>query len=81
MLSFTFLYLIYYGPPPPPPLPSFITPSILLGRLIFILICFYLVHYIQFNLACQEWKRTLVGTIHNIGMLVSLPIMGYISDR
>ncbi|KAI8422034.1 hypothetical protein MSG28_009933 [Choristoneura fumiferana] len=35
----------------------------------------------NFNLACQEWKRTLVGTVHNIGMLVSLPILGYISDR
>lgn len=35
----------------------------------------------EFNLACQDWKRTLVGTIHNIGMLVSLPILGYISDR
>ncbi|KAJ0183566.1 hypothetical protein K1T71_001542 [Dendrolimus kikuchii] len=35
----------------------------------------------EFNLACQDWKRTLVGTIHNIGMLVSLPIIGYISDR
>ncbi|XP_063826951.1 organic cation transporter protein-like [Ostrinia nubilalis] len=35
----------------------------------------------EFNLACQDWKRTLVGTIHNIGMLVSLPIFGYISDR
>ncbi|CAH2084349.1 unnamed protein product [Euphydryas editha] len=35
----------------------------------------------EFNLACQDWKRTLVGTIHNIGMLVSLPILGYVSDR
>ncbi|XP_032516723.2 organic cation transporter protein-like isoform X2 [Danaus plexippus] len=35
----------------------------------------------EFNLACQDWKRTLVGTIHNIGMLVSLPIFGFISDR
>ncbi|XP_046978177.1 organic cation transporter protein-like [Vanessa cardui] len=35
----------------------------------------------EFNLACQDWKRTLVGTIHNLGMLVSLPILGYISDR
>ncbi|KAL0830928.1 hypothetical protein ABMA28_003009 [Loxostege sticticalis] len=35
----------------------------------------------EFNLACQDWKRTLVGTIHNIGMLISLPIFGYISDR
>ncbi|XP_022121647.2 solute carrier family 22 member 6 [Pieris rapae] len=35
----------------------------------------------EFDLGCQEWKRTLVGTIHNVGMLVSLPIMGYVSDR
>ncbi|CAH2047609.1 unnamed protein product, partial [Iphiclides podalirius] len=35
----------------------------------------------EFNLACQEGKRTLVGTVHNVGMLVSLPIMGYISDK
>ncbi|XP_045769128.1 organic cation transporter protein-like isoform X1 [Maniola jurtina] len=35
----------------------------------------------EFDMACQEWKRTLVGTIHNVGMLVSLPIIGYISDR
>ncbi|CAG9562498.1 unnamed protein product [Danaus chrysippus] len=35
----------------------------------------------EFSLACQEWKRTLVGTVHNVGMLVSLPIMGYVSDR
>lgn len=35
----------------------------------------------QFDLACQEWKRSLVGTVHNVGMLISLPIMGYVSDR
>ncbi|KAI5633335.1 major facilitator superfamily domain-containing protein [Phthorimaea operculella] len=35
----------------------------------------------EFGLACQEWKRSLVGTFHNIGMLISLPIMGYVSDR
>ncbi|VVC91063.1 unnamed protein product, partial [Leptidea sinapis] len=35
----------------------------------------------EFDLACQEWKRTLVGTTHNVGMLVSLPIMGYVSDK
>ncbi|XP_013173643.1 PREDICTED: organic cation transporter protein-like [Papilio xuthus] len=35
----------------------------------------------EFNLACQEGKRALVGTVHNVGMLVSLPIMGYISDK
>ncbi|XP_026319077.1 solute carrier family 22 member 7-like isoform X2 [Hyposmocoma kahamanoa] len=35
----------------------------------------------EFDLACQEWKRSLVGTVHNVGMLISLPIMGYVSDR
>ncbi|XP_028161581.1 organic cation transporter protein-like [Ostrinia furnacalis] len=35
----------------------------------------------EFDLACQEWKRSLVGTIHNIGMLISMPIMGFVSDR
>ncbi|XP_072932973.1 solute carrier family 22 member 6-like [Epargyreus clarus] len=35
----------------------------------------------EFDLACEEWKRTLVGTVHNVGMLISLPIMGYVSDR
>ncbi|CAH2084363.1 unnamed protein product [Euphydryas editha] len=35
----------------------------------------------EFELACQEWKRTLVGTVHNLGVLLSMPIMGFISDR
>ncbi|KAL4709585.1 hypothetical protein ACJJTC_007316 [Scirpophaga incertulas] len=35
----------------------------------------------EFDLACQEWKRSLVGTIHNVGMLISLPILGFISDK
>ncbi|XP_052741136.1 organic cation transporter protein-like [Bicyclus anynana] len=35
----------------------------------------------QFNLACHEWKRTLVGTVHNLGVLISMPLMGYVSDR
>ncbi|KAM3955703.1 organic cation transporter protein [Aphomia sociella] len=35
----------------------------------------------EFNLGCQEWKRSLVGTIHNVGMLISLPIIGFVSDR
>lgn len=33
-----------------------------------------------FNLACQEWKRTLVGTMHSAGMFVALPLTGYVSD-
>ncbi|XP_034829484.1 organic cation transporter protein-like [Maniola hyperantus] len=35
----------------------------------------------EFDLACHEWKRTLVGTVHNLGVLISMPLMGYISDR
>nr|XP_026496253.1 organic cation transporter protein-like [Vanessa tameamea] len=35
----------------------------------------------EFGLACQEWKRTLVGTIHNLGVLISMPLMGFVSDR
>ncbi|XP_032516754.2 organic cation transporter protein-like isoform X1 [Danaus plexippus] len=34
----------------------------------------------EFDLACQEWKRTLVGTIHNLGVLVAMPLMGFVSD-
>lgn len=37
--------------------------------------------YFQFDLACQEGKRSLVGTMHNIGMLISMPIMGFVSDK
>lgn len=36
---------------------------------------------LQFDLGCQELQRSLVGTAHNVGMLVSLPIMGHVSDR
>ncbi|KAJ0175269.1 hypothetical protein K1T71_009410 [Dendrolimus kikuchii] len=35
----------------------------------------------DFNLACQEWKRALVGTIHNTGMFVAMLFTGAISDR
>ncbi|KAI8422032.1 hypothetical protein MSG28_009932 [Choristoneura fumiferana] len=35
----------------------------------------------EFDLGCQEMRRSLVGTAHNVGMLVSLPIMGHVSDR
>ncbi|XP_028043524.1 organic cation transporter protein-like [Bombyx mandarina] len=36
---------------------------------------------VEFDLACKEWMRSLVGTIHCVGMLISLPIIGFISDR
>ncbi|CAH1636283.1 unnamed protein product [Spodoptera littoralis] len=34
----------------------------------------------EFDLACQEWLRTLVGTIHVAGVFGSLPVTAYISD-
>ncbi|CAH0675737.1 unnamed protein product [Chilo suppressalis] len=34
----------------------------------------------EFDLACQEWKRTLVGTIHSVGLFAALPFASYISD-
>ncbi|XP_063534524.1 organic cation transporter protein-like isoform X1 [Cydia strobilella] len=34
----------------------------------------------EFDLACQEWKRTLVGTIHSAGLFAALPLTGYVSD-
>ncbi|GBP52827.1 Solute carrier family 22 member 1 [Eumeta japonica] len=35
----------------------------------------------QFNLGCQEWKRALVGTVHNTGMFTAMLFTGAISDR
>ncbi|CAH2049543.1 unnamed protein product, partial [Iphiclides podalirius] len=35
----------------------------------------------DFNLGCQNWKRTLIGTIHNSGLFISLPLTGIVSDR
>ncbi|XP_063368145.1 solute carrier family 22 member 1-like isoform X1 [Cydia amplana] len=35
----------------------------------------------EFDLACQEWKRALVGTVHNSGMFAAMLFTGTISDR
>lgn len=35
----------------------------------------------DFNLGCKNWKRTLVGTFHNSGLFISLPLTGIISDK
>ncbi|XP_045534008.1 solute carrier family 22 member 1 [Papilio machaon] len=35
----------------------------------------------EFQLANQEWKRTLVGTVHSFGYMVGLLIVGPLSDR
>ncbi|XP_065346892.1 organic cation transporter protein-like isoform X2 [Cloeon dipterum] len=37
----------------------------------------------EFSLMCpeNEWKLALVGTLNNLGVLIGLPISGFISDR
>ncbi|CAH2084356.1 unnamed protein product [Euphydryas editha] len=35
----------------------------------------------DYGLACDEWRRTLIGSIRTIGTLTALPITGYISDH
>ncbi|XP_050342010.1 organic cation transporter protein-like isoform X2 [Nymphalis io] len=34
-----------------------------------------------FQLACHEWKRTLVGTVHSFGYMCGLLLVGPMSDR
>ncbi|XP_075972558.1 organic cation transporter protein-like [Anticarsia gemmatalis] len=35
----------------------------------------------EFGLACQDWKRTLVGTVHSLAYMVGLIFVGPLSDR
>ncbi|XP_026318949.1 organic cation transporter protein-like [Hyposmocoma kahamanoa] len=35
----------------------------------------------ELNLGCQSWKATLVGSIHNAGMIASMMFAGWISDK
>ncbi|KAI8422052.1 hypothetical protein MSG28_009951 [Choristoneura fumiferana] len=35
----------------------------------------------DFDLGCQEWLRTLAGTLSKVGSLFVLPVTGYISDK
>ncbi|XP_050348948.1 organic cation transporter protein-like [Nymphalis io] len=35
----------------------------------------------EFKLACDEWRRTLVGSMRTLGTLAALPLIGFISDR
>ncbi|XP_026745429.1 organic cation transporter protein-like isoform X2 [Trichoplusia ni] len=35
----------------------------------------------DFDLGCQDWKRALVGTVHSIGYMLGLLILGPISDK
>ncbi|XP_072944771.1 organic cation transporter protein-like [Epargyreus clarus] len=35
----------------------------------------------ELNLACQPWKASLIGTVHNLGMMLTMPMGGWLSDR
>ncbi|XP_045449924.1 organic cation transporter protein-like [Melitaea cinxia] len=35
----------------------------------------------DFGMACDEWRRSQIGSIRTIGTLLVLPITGYVSDR
>ncbi|CAH2982655.1 unnamed protein product [Chilo suppressalis] len=35
----------------------------------------------ELNLGCQSWKTSLVGSIHNAGMIVSMMFAGWIADK
>lgn len=35
----------------------------------------------EFDLGCQNWKRSLVGTVHNAGFFIAIPLTGLISDK
>ncbi|CAK1555048.1 unnamed protein product [Leptosia nina] len=36
--------------------------------------------FAEFGLACEEWRRTLVGTVRNAALPIALLLTGYISD-
>ncbi|XP_063381907.1 solute carrier family 22 member 1-like [Cydia fagiglandana] len=35
----------------------------------------------EFNLACQEWRRSLIGSVFTFGKMLALPLTGIIADR
>ncbi|KAI5633326.1 sugar transporter domain-containing protein [Phthorimaea operculella] len=35
----------------------------------------------DFGLACQEWRRSMIGSARTFGWLISHPLTGFISDR
>ncbi|GBP91690.1 Solute carrier family 22 member 1 [Eumeta japonica] len=35
----------------------------------------------EMNLACNPWKVAMVGVMHNLGMLVSMVFVGWLTDR
>ncbi|XP_073955012.1 organic cation transporter protein-like [Choristoneura fumiferana] len=37
--------------------------------------------YYEFNLACDDWRPNLIGSVKFIGFMISLPITGFVADR
>ncbi|XP_023935647.2 organic cation transporter protein-like [Bicyclus anynana] len=35
----------------------------------------------DFDLGCQDWLRAFAGTLNSIGILLAMPLTGYVSDR
>lgn len=35
----------------------------------------------DFNLACDEWRRSFIGSMRTVGNMIALPLTGFISDR
>lgn len=35
----------------------------------------------KYGLACDEWRRTLIGTASTLGTVMALSISGFVSDR
>ncbi|KAJ2944228.1 hypothetical protein O0L34_g18208 [Tuta absoluta] len=35
----------------------------------------------EFNLACKDWKRTMVGTMHSVGVFTAYTFIGIASDK
>lgn len=42
--------------------------------------CRYVI-LIQFDLACNEWRRSLIGFSRTLGTFIALPLTGFVSDR
>ncbi|XP_049872664.1 organic cation transporter protein-like [Pectinophora gossypiella] len=35
----------------------------------------------DYDLACDEWRRSLIGSVRTVGVLLAMPLTGYVSDR
>lgn len=37
--------------------------------------------HLQFDLGCLDWLRAFAGTLNSVGILLAMPLTGYVSDR